>query len=216
MREFLLFLKSGKTNNNKTYLNDFVILFSIIFIIGISISFLKGIYFDVNMIDEEDFEKLSWETFFGYVLIIPIIEEIIFRAPLLVPKAKIYSILISIVIFFSILIYIDNEYYQLGIISLIVILEFMYLKNNRFKNLINKFINNRYLIIVILSSVSFGLLHMWNYEKIDFSSLISIIGRIIAGFYFAFIVTKYDLKSSCFLHGLNNTIPFLILLMMEK
>ena len=216
MREFLLFLRSGKTNNEKTYFNDFIILFSIVFIIGFSISFLKGMYFDINMVDEEIFEKLNWESFLNYVFIFPIIEEIIFRAPLLVPKAKIYSILISIVIFFLVVIFIDNEYYKLGIISLIVILEFVYLKNNRFKNFINNFIDNKYLIIVILSSVSFGLLHMWNYEKIDFSSLISIIGRIIAGFYFAFIVTKYDLKSSCFLHGLNNTIPFLILLMMEK
>ncbi|MGO2358352.1 CPBP family glutamic-type intramembrane protease [Mesonia sp.] len=216
MKEFLLFIKSGKTSNRNNYINDFIILFLIVFILGITISFLKGVYFDIQMISQEDFAKLNWKTFLSYVLIIPIIEEIIFRAPLLIPKAKIYSLLISIILIFSSVIYIENEIIQLTLISSIALLEIVYWKNEKFRELLNDFIKRRYFILVILSSVSFGLLHMWNYEKIDLISFTSVIGRIIAGFYFAFIVTKYNLKSSCFLHGINNTIPFIILLLVGK
>ena len=53
---------------------------------------------------------------------------------------------------------------------------------------------------------------MTNYDIVDFKAFISVIGRVVAGFYFAFIVTKYDFKSSYFLHGINNAIPFLLIL----
>jgi membrane protease YdiL (CAAX protease family) len=216
MNEFLLFIKSGRTSNTKSFVNDFIILFLIVFILGISISFLKGVYFDIEMISEEDFEKLNWKTFLSYVLIIPIIEEIIFRAPLLIPKAKIYSLLISVVIIFSSIIYIENDATQIIVVISILFLEIIYWKNKKIMEFINEFIRRNFFLLVILSSISFGLFHMWNYEKIDLITFISVIGRIIAGFYFAFIVTKYNLKSSCFLHGINNTIPFLILILVGK
>ena len=216
MNEFLLFIKSGRTSNTKSFVNEFIILFLIVFILGISISLLKGVFFDIEMISEEDFEKLNWKTFLSYVLIIPIIEEIIFRAPLLIPKAKIYSLLISVVIIFSSIIYIENDATQIIVVISILFLEIIYWKNKKIMEFINEFIRRNFFLLVILSSISFGLFHMWNYEKIDLITFISVIGRIIAGFYFAFIVTKYNLKSSCFLHGINNTIPFLILILVGK
>lgn len=211
MKEFLYFLTSGKTSNNKKYIQDFVILFLVVFSIGITISILKHYFYDIDMFDDEEFEMLNWKTFFSYVLIIPLFEEVIFRAPLLIPKANIYSISICILILIASFIYIENTYLVLSISIVVLTLQTLYLTAKRFMDTINKAIRNRYLILVIVSSISFGLLHMSNYEEINFQTLISVIGRIIAGFYFAYIVTKYDFKSSYFLHGINNIIPFAIL-----
>lgn len=211
LKEFAGFLKTGKTTKEKNYLNDFLILFSIVFFIGILISLLKAYIYDLNMIDEEDFDNLNWETFISYVIVVPFIEEIIFRAPMLVPKGKIYSILISLVSVFSILIYIENETLQASIIILIITLQILYLAYSRMGSEVNNFIKKNYLLLVYLTSISFGLIHMANYEGVGLQTFISVIGRIIAGFYFAFIVTKYDFKSSYFLHGINNVIPFIIL-----
>lgn len=216
MKEYLQFLKSGEMSNKKAYFNDFVISFLLVFTIKLSISILKGVCLDIPLIDKEDFENLNWKIFLSYIIVIPIIEEIIFRAPLLIPKAKFYSVLITIVLIFSGIIYIENEYFQLTFISLTLILEMIYVKHRRFQNMLNSLIQKNYLALVFLSSVSFGLLHMWNYDEINFLSFISVIGRIITGLYFAFIATKYGLISSYFLHGLNNVIPFLILLVAEK
>jgi len=168
------------------------------------------------MISKKSIEKLNWEIFLGYVIVLPIIEEIIFRAPLLIPKSKIYSLLISINLIILSVFFIKNDLAQLIIIISIALLEILYWKSKILNELLNDFIKRKYFIFVIISSFSFGLLHMWNYEKIDLISFISVIRRIISGFYFAFIVTKYNLKSSCFLHGINNTIPFIIMLLIGK
>ena len=168
------------------------------------------------MIDKEVLEKLNCEKFLSYILIIPIVEEIIFRAPLLIPRAKIFSLLISIGFILSFIIYVQNEKIQLSLISAVGLFEIAYWKSNKLKQFINDFIERKYLFLVIVSSFSFGLLHLGNYESIDFISFISVIGRIIGGFYLAFIVTKYGLKSSCLMHGINNIIPFIILLGFEK
>jgi len=191
-------------------------LFLIVFIISISISYLKSVLLDIEMISKKSIEKLNWEIFLGYVIVLPIIEEIIFRAPLLIPKSKIYSLLISINLIILSVFFIKNDLAQLIIIISIALLEILYWKSKILNELLNDFIKRKYFIFVIISSFSFGLLHMWNYEKIDLISFISVIGRIISGFYFAFIVTKYNLKSSCFLHGINNTIPFIIMLLIGK
>ena len=191
-------------------------MFLIVFIISISISYLKSVLLDIEMISKKSIEKLNWEIFLGYVIVLPIIEEIIFRAPLLIPKSKIYSLLISINLIILSVFFIKNDLAQLIIIISIALLEILYWKSKILNELLNDFIKRKYFIFVIISSFSFGLLHMWNYEKIDLISFISVIGRIISGFYFAFIVTKYNLKSSCFLHGINNTIPFIIMLLIGK
>ncbi len=210
--EFAVFLKTGKTTTDKNYSQDFLILFSIVFTIAISISLLKSYFYDISLIDKEDFEKLNWKTFLSYVLVVPLIEEIIFRAPLLIPKAKIYSILISVILIIASLIYIENETLNGISIILIIIIQILYFRSNHLRLIINNCIEKNYLLLIYLTSISFGLIHMFNYDALNFQTFISVIGRVIAGFYFAFIVTKYDLKSSYMLHGINNIIPFLILL----
>ena len=212
MKEFFSFIKSGKTGNKKDYFQDFVVLFSLVFLIGISISLLKHYFYSISLIDDDSFKMLNWKTFISFVLVVPLFEEIIFRAPLLIPKAKIYSILICIVSIVGSLVFIKNENITLIIIIILISLQVLYLMNERMRIAINKIIKDRYLILVIISSISFGLIHMGNYQTINSITFISVIGRIIAGFYFAFIVTKYDFKSSYLLHGINNIIPFIILL----
>jgi len=214
-KEFAVFLKTGNTKTDKNYFKDFLVLFSIVFAIGISISFLKSYYYDINLIDKEDFEKLNWKTVISYVLVVPLIEEIIFRAPLLVPKAKIYSILISSILVITSLIYIENSILNTIFIIIVIIIQLLYNKNDIIRLTVNKFISQNYLIMIYLTSISFGTLHMTNYEEVDAQTFISIIGRVIGGFYFAFIVTKYTLKSSYLLHAVNNIIPFLILLVVK-
>ncbi len=212
LKEFTVFLKTGKTTDRKNYFNDYFILFLIVFAIGISISLLKSYYYDLNIIDAEDLEYLNWETVISYVLVVPLIEEIIFRAPMLVHKAKIYSLLISLVLLISSFIYLENDIMITSVVLLILILQILYLKSNQISLKINNFIKKNYLTIIYLTSISFGLIHMTNYDIVDFKAFISVIGRVVAGFYFAFIVTKYDFKSSYFLHGINNAIPFLLIL----
>jgi membrane protease YdiL (CAAX protease family) len=212
VKEFLLFLKSGNTGDEKKYLIDFVLLFTIIFAIGITISFLKGYFYNIPMIENDSFEMLNWKTFFSYVIVVPLIEEIIFRGPLLIPRTKIYSILLSSVIIITSFIYLENENLSITITVIIVAFQTLYLLNETIKKSVNRLIDENYLLLVIITSLAFGLLHLSNYELLDFQSLISVIGRIIAGFYFAFIVTKYNFRSSYFLHGINNIIPFVILL----
>ncbi len=211
-KEFAVFFKTGKTTTDKNYFQDFLILFSIVFTIGILIGLLKGYIYDINLIDNEDFEMLNWETFISYVFIVPLIEEFVFRSSLSIPKANIYSVLFSIGLIIFSSIYIENETSKAISIVLIIIVQILYFKSNNLKLIINNCIEKNYLLLIYLTSISFGLIHIFNYDALNFQTFLSVIGRVIAGFYFAFIVTKYDLKSSYMLHGINNIIPFLILL----
>ncbi|UJH92649.1 CPBP family glutamic-type intramembrane protease [Antarcticibacterium sp. 1MA-6-2] len=211
LKEFSGFLKTGKTTDKENYFKDFFILFLIVFTIGILISLVKAYFYDLNIIDEEDFDSLNWGTFFSYVIVVPFIEEIIFRAPLVIPRSKIYSGLISLVLIFSSIIYLKNEIASAVLIILVIIIQILYLFNSKICLIINDFIKKYYLALIYLTSISFGLLHMLNYEAINVQTFISIIGRTIGGFYFAFIISKYSFSSSYLLHGKNNVIPFLVL-----
>ncbi|MDR6300247.1 membrane protease YdiL (CAAX protease family) [Mesonia maritima] len=87
-----------------------------------------------------------------------------------------------------------------------------YIKYYQIQLTINKIISQNYFIMIYLTSICFGAIHMTNYEEVNVQTFLSVIGRVMGGFYFAFIVTKYSLKSSYLLHAINNIIPFFILL----
>jgi len=209
--DFLKFLKTGKTSSDKDYVNDFLFLFLIFFAFRTAISFIKAYLYNLSIIDAEDFDKLTWETCFSFVLFVPLYEEIIFRGILAMKKNLKFSIPIAMIVSVTAMLYLENSLLTISIIFLLMVLVWAILKVEKIQKYLLKFLRENYLWLVYFSSLAFGLMHVFNAETIQLHTFIFEIGKVISGLYLAYLLTKYNFTANYFMHGVNNSIPFLIL-----
>lgn len=198
----------------KNILFDFVYLFAIIISLNIIILISSYLIFSKPLFDDEDLKLLNLEKLILFIFILPIIEEFSIRG-IFAFNNKIYimiSVVSTIIILFA---FINNILFS-SILSLFIIIFGIYiLANNDFRINFNSFIKNNHLYILILSSFIFGILHLGNYDKIDFHTFFKIIPKFIMGLYFGYIAYKYGILYSYMMHCINNTLPFLILLLQQ-
>ena len=152
------------------------------------------------------------------VLLAPILEEFVFRS-LIKPNDK------SIAIFFSglagLILYIFlgdilNPYILIAIVLTAVITTYALVINRgqKYKNdlLLNAF-NKNYIVILIITSIIFGLLHSFNYAsltEINTAVLLLVFPRIVTGFLYGIFKIRNGLRWSIALHIMKNLIAVLI------
>ena len=85
--EFLSFLRSGKAPGQKSIPTDFIILFLVLLALRLAIVIGKALLTgqDVFSFPKEE-ETPLFSAIFTYILLIPLIEEMIFRGFLGIPK----------------------------------------------------------------------------------------------------------------------------------
>ncbi len=209
MNDFIYFLKTGKTSTKKNYIQDFVILFLVLFFVELVFISLKLYIYNERFFDEKDMEWLPQKKLLMFVVFVPLVEEILFRGILTARKSNWIIYAIGFGIIFLGLSYIKS-YLSLILIGLVFLLMFFYNRKSKFRSLVKNFISNNYLLLVYISSILFGLAHITNYDTIELKTFLSTLNRMLAGFYYAYLVTKYNFGANSLMHITNNVLAFLL------
>ena len=181
-----------------------------IFLFLLTLSFggmmLKSVITKEAIIDESDLEYLQFGKIIPLLIIVPFFEEFIFRGFLNFERGKIYYVLSVIAVLFYVSMKIKMEISVIIIILSII----LFLKKNWYKKMTD-FISDYLIVFVIISSVSFGLLHFTNYEDFKFYNLLVIIPKILFGFFAAYIAIRHNIWVSFLYHFVKNLVPTLLI-----
>lgn len=186
------------------YKDNFLLNTGIITLIFASVSYLL-----LNSINEDIFSNFTknqivisfFQFLFSALIVAPIFEEIIFRSFFLKSKRK-YFLKIQFYLGISIYIFITENYYLYSLLFFIFLLDYL---------------NRNKIIIYILNTFVFALIH---YNLDDFSSFFSIIPvffQIGVGFILIWIVINFNLFISILFHFLYNFVMIsLMILSLQK
>jgi len=190
------------------------------FIFFVVIGILHAIFpsFDINQYQQTDLNELIKETPFKFmilaVILAPIMEEGMFRSIVKPSKNELIFFICTWIIVIAAP-YIPEDIYwalKFGFLILLAILLFVFLREfipNSWLVNISYFLNKYYIYVWFLTSVIFGMVHIYNYVegfKLDFILFIMIFPRIIAGFFFGKIkIENKGLGWSMAMHAMNNT-----------
>lgn len=194
------------------YLNEFILILTIVIVI--QLFFHEENHTLINISKQGSFLYV----FIMGILIIPVIEEIIFRLWL---RFNPFYFAVSI---FSLILVISSAYYQVPfysfddtlllrlLIALIPSLFVYLILVNKFKDL-QYFWNTHFNKILYFSIVLFGLLHITNYELSSRNMLLSPIltlPQLVSGVFLSYVRIKYGFFYGCLYHAIHNIIPVLI------
>ncbi|MDY3350982.1 CPBP family intramembrane metalloprotease [Riemerella anatipestifer] len=209
--DFVLFLQNPRQKFYNKFSSDIII-----FIILTAFNFLllipKTIFTDGPFFDPEDLESLSANVFISHIFIVPLIEEFTFRG-FLRHKSKLMFFLSLLALIFLFSSFLKNENLKNISLVIIAIVGFISIINKSVYKKINLLITKNIRILIIVSSIGFGLMHLTNYEAFDWINLFGIFGKIIKGIFLCYITVKYSIWHSFLFHALNNIIPFLLIAM---
>lgn len=192
---------------------DFIYLFIFVFTFNMLILKIINHIYKKPFIDEDDFSKLTIGIFVTYVFLIPLIEELCFRGVLSLSKKIFFVSLVAILI--VLLCFFKFNFISLSIISLIIILGILTLVNNDLIFRIKRFVDENIIIVIIITAILFSIAHLKNYESINVEAYLKIIPKFTGGLYLGYIAYKYGISRSYILHGMNNLIPFIIILIVK-
>jgi len=170
---------------------------------------------------EEMLKENPFQLFILGAIFAPIIEEMMFRTLIKPSHNDLLFLLCSWPIFYANF-YIPNDLHwliKLAFISILMLSLFYTLKRiipTHKTNKLRIFLSNYYLIILILSSLIFGLVHINNYVDtfiLDITLITLIIPRILSGFMMGLLKVKNkNIYWSMGLHTLNNSVVLLIMI----
>ncbi|CAA7197320.1 CPBP family glutamic-type intramembrane protease [Chryseobacterium potabilaquae] len=163
--------------------------------------------------------ELISNSFFFSVLLGPILEETLFRLWLVYSKVNL-SITISYLLLWIAALAFDIYWFDTiklviyFILSFIVLftLFFFIFKKYESEKLINFWKKNQKVFITI-SSILFGVIHIWNYTDSNNSIcyyLITFSPQIFSGFILCYLRVRIGFGASVATHSLNNFIPFIL------
>lgn len=197
------------------------------FIFFIAIGFLSAIFpgFDLGQYQQSDINRLLEEDPLRLVILAvilaPIIEEGMFRTLIKPsPNEFIYFLCVWIFIFALVLVP-ENAYWMIkySFLILFAMVVFIFLKEViplKWQWSTCYFLERYYLLVWGLSSVIFGMVHIFNYVEgfeLNFVLFLLIIPRIIAGYFFGKIkIENGGLGWPILMHAMNNSVVFLILI----
>jgi membrane protease YdiL (CAAX protease family) len=84
--------------------------------------------------------------------------------------------------------------------------------NKKLYEIMLKLIDVNAIIITLISSIFFGSIHLFNYNNFSWINLLPTSEKIIAGVFLCYIAKKYNIWLSYFFHIINNSLPFLIII----
>ena len=203
LSEFLQFLqhpafnplKRVKTNLFTTSIRLYLLLLMIIILANAIKTLISKFFYTVPLnevtIFSESLKDQHWRFFILVAILAPIIEEVIFRL-CLVFNPSYFAILFSILI--TSIIY-NLTSFMPALISLLLLFIVFYFIAVHYKILINRFWNNYLGYLVYFSSLSFGLLHVGNYQIVGAFQLfiipLLIFPQLVMGFLLSFVRLYY-------------------------
>jgi|GEM_PF-3447279 len=207
-KEFLYNIKYTLSIVLLTYLCffSFYLLLQVIDLFFESIDFSKLKEFKSK--SDFDFEENSfWHKAISALLLAPLIEELVFREPLklskkniIIPKLFLISSIIGLIIKRKFI------FYLLIVYSIYLLLLFYFLQKPEKKNIVK--------LNVIITSILFGYLHIYTFDKVDIAYwylyLHKVIPLAIFGFFLAKIRLKLNTYWSILGHTVFNSIPFIL------
>jgi membrane protease YdiL (CAAX protease family) len=229
IKSLLFFIVHPTPSTSLTYskrLKNLFLLFIFSFIIDFLIdnytnsSWLFN-YLKINSIELQEKDILKRGILFAIIvvgIITPMIEEFLQRAYLTNFYWNNCLIPINLSIIILLLFGISGSFMIVMMISISLIFAIIiYIILFKYKNLKIKtfqFYRKHYWIYFYISAVSFGVLHLTNYNIHHFVPVIPILlvlSQIFAGITLGFIRIKYGLKASIFFHSLHNLLGIIFL-----
>ena len=193
----------------------------------LSLGILKAVFpeFELERYQQSDLNRLLEENPWKFVLMAivfaPIIEEAMFRT-LIKPSQNELIFFLCSWIFVGVISIIPADIFwaiKYGFLILFMILTFLFLKEfipTKWQIILCDFLGRYYILIWILTSIIFGMVHIFNYVEgfqIDFLLFLLIIPRIIAGFFFGKIkIENEGMIWPMVMHAMNNSIILFFLI----
>lgn len=209
--DFLCFLKNPNKKFNGAFRQDFT-LFLFLTILSFFAGYLKSLITHESFIDAGDLNKFNFSKIFPLIFLIPIIEELAFRG-FLQYKSRLVFILSFISILFFLTSFFKQETMITSILIVAIILGPLVFFNKKIYEKMLNFIDVNAIIITLISSLFFGFIHLFNYDNFSWVNLIPISEKIITGVFLCYITKKYTIWHSYFFHIINNSLPFLIIIL---
>ncbi|MCF4102611.1 CPBP family intramembrane metalloprotease [Gillisia sp. M10.2A] len=166
-------------------------------------------------------EGHPWKFVFMAVLFAPILEEGMFRS-IIKPTRNNLSFFLCCWIVFFLSEFIPTDVYwplKLTVVILISLLLFLFFREflpDNFQKKTCQFLTKHYLPVWLITSVVFGLVHIFNYVdtfQINTMLILLIIPRIIAGYFFGKIkIENNNLLWSMGMHAMNNAAVVIFLI----
>ena len=165
-------------------------------------------------------EASPWKFILMAIIFAPLIEEGMFRT-LIKPSQNELIFFLCSWIFVGVVSFIPTEVFwaiKYGFLILLMILTFLFLKEfipQKWQVNLCFYLDRHYKFIWIITSVVFGMVHIFNYVEgfqLDFLLILLIIPRIIAGFFFGKIkIENRGLFWPMAMHAMNNGIVLFFL-----
>lgn len=209
-KDFICFIKKPNQVFHSNFKQDFLIFVILTFLNFFGL-FVKGIVTKEPFIEPSDLPNFTFSKIFPIIFLIPLIEEFAFRG-FLQFKSKLIFIISLISQIILLLTFVSNYKIKATMLIVMIIIGLFFLLFKNWYPLLIDFITNNLKILVLISSTCFGIVHLTNFENFEWINLISIFEKIIAGIFFCYITRKYNIWHSYFFHILNNSIPFILVM----
>ncbi|WP_454045896.1 CPBP family glutamic-type intramembrane protease [Chryseobacterium sp. Marseille-Q8038] len=170
------------------------------------------------LVYDNKMEELT-KSFFFFVFLGPLLEEIIFRLWLVYNKINVSITIAYLILWINGLIFHIHWFYTVKLViyftlSFIVLftLFFFLFKKYEGEKLINFWKKNQK-IFIIISCFLFGALHIGNYgvtSNLIMYSFITFAPQIFSGFILCYLRVRMGFEASFVAHSVNNFIPFIL------
>ena len=207
-------------------LRNYVWMLGCYFVFFIALGILKAGFpeFEFERYQQNDLilllEENPWKFVLMAVIFAPLIEEGMFRT-LIKPSQNELIFFLCSWIFVGTISFIPADVFWIikyTFLILFMILTFLFLKEfipQKWQVKLCFFLGHHYRFIWILTSVIFGMVHIFNYVEgfqLDFLLILLIIPRIIAGFFFGKIkIENQGLFWPITMHAMNNGIVLFVI-----
>lgn len=197
--------------HEKNIIFDFVYLFISLMVCTCLFLILVYIINGKPLFDDSDLKFLEIKRLIIFAIFIPLVEEFGTRG-IFSLKSKTYIIFFGVALTILLLTFITNDIIKIITLSTVLIFCISIMFNLEYRAEINSFIKRNYIWFLLITSIAFGFLHIFNYETINFVTILKIIPRILGGVYLGYIAYKYGIMYSYLMHAINNLIPFIFAL----
>ncbi|MBT0812274.1 CPBP family intramembrane metalloprotease [Litoribacter ruber] len=157
--------------------------------------------------EESDYAMLTLNGVFVLLVLVPVIEEFVFRGVFMFGKNRYWSMVyIPVVVFVGITLF----KLPLGTNMIMVISLLVGMSSFLFYSSIKSFIRMNSLLMIVLMALLFSVGHIHNYETWDLNSYLGLLPRLTGGLFFGYAAVKYSLWAAMGFHFGNNLIVVLL------
>lgn len=215
MQIFITYLKSPRYIKTEHFKSSYFFKFFIqAFVTLLLISIIPSI---LKLIIEIPENKIDIPVFFliiGMIILVPTIEEVLFRL-WLKPLYINYLLLLAILVCVLVLSLLKKQFWFTGITSILIVALTFLLKKKNFKS-IQRFVLKYFKYLYFLSALIFGLVHLFNIDHFSIVTLvvspILILPQFVSGLFLGYIRMKFGIFYSILFHSLMNLFPALMVI----